>query len=351
MSRRTRRVLLAILGALTAGALIWALARFPWRGVFAALARADSWLLWAALVVNLSSLVWKGWAWHLLLRSASPSRWWTAQEGNLLGSAVANFSVSLTGEAARIHYVMARDRVRGEDVAASVAWTRAAEGLGLSLFLVVAPCVLELPPVLRGIQIAAGACVALGLALVWSRNLFRIPRFLPRRVRSLVIALSRLGSPRMLAGPTLFAVLNWAAQWATFHLVLLAVRVPVSPAASFTALIVTNLAGLPRVSPGNVGLLQASMAGALLPFGISADSAVAAGLALQAIQILPVEILAIALVGWKGLRQALSSREVPIPLPPESGEGSDRLTPRIPPSSGAHPTEDRRGGDARARRA
>jgi uncharacterized membrane protein YbhN (UPF0104 family) len=125
-----------------------------------------------------------------------------------------------------------------------------------------------------------------------------------------------MGSPRRLVGPTLFALLNWAAQWAVFHLALLAVHAPATPAASFTAVVVANIAGLARLTPGNVGVLQASMAGALLPFGIHADLAVAAGLALQAIQTLPVLLLAILLVGWKGVRKALAVKEVPTALDP-----------------------------------
>jgi len=321
MSPRIRGALSGALGAVIAAALLWAAIRFPWGGVARTLRLADAWLLWAALVVNLSSLLWKGWAWHLLLRSTTPCRWWTAQEGNLIGSAVSNFSVSLTGEAARIHVVMRRDRVPGGMATASVAWTRAAEGVGLSLFLLVAPCVLHLAPILRGVQIAAGAAMAAGLAALWSRNRIGPPEFLPRPVRSWAAAVSDLGAPRRLLGPTLFSLLNWGAQWATFHLVLVAVHVPATPAASFTALVVSNLAGLARISPGNMGIVQASMAGALLPFGISADAAVAAGLALQAIQILPVEGLAIALVGWRGLKQALADREVSSPLSSVGGDG------------------------------
>src|ERR1044071_4869600 len=55
---------------------------FPWRITFAALLAANPWLLSVALVVNLSSLAAKGWAWHLILRPAAPHRWRDAQEAN-----------------------------------------------------------------------------------------------------------------------------------------------------------------------------------------------------------------------------------------------------------------------------
>src|SRR5256886_7525805 len=74
--------------------------------------------------------------------------------------------------------------------------------------------------------------------------------------------------------PTAFALYNWAAQWATYHLVLRATHVPVSLAASFTALIVVNLSGLLRPTPANVGVTQAALVVGLLPFGVAPEQAV-----------------------------------------------------------------------------
>jgi uncharacterized membrane protein YbhN (UPF0104 family) len=79
----------------------------------------------------------------------------------------------------------------------------------------------------------------------------------------------------------------------------------VSGAAAFTALLAANLGSLGRLTPGGIGLMQAAIVGALLPFGIGAERAVAGGLVLQAIQVLPVLGLAGALVGWTGIRASL----------------------------------------------
>ncbi len=296
------------------GALAWLMLRFPWRGIVLALAHPAGLPLGAAVLSHLSSLLWKGWACHRLVRASAACRWTTAQEATLLGAAVSNVAPSVTGEAARIHYMMSRGGVPGGIAAASVAWSRVGEALGLALFLILAPFLLRLPPVLRGIQWIAGTGLALAMAGLWSHRLIRVSHLLPRAARSFVAALSAMGSPRRLIGPTLFALLNWAAQWATFHLALLAVHAPATPAASFTAVVAANIACLARLTPGNVGILQASMAGALLPFGIHPDLAVAAGLALQAIQTLPVLLLAVVLVGWKGMRQSLTRKELPVPL-------------------------------------
>jgi uncharacterized membrane protein YbhN (UPF0104 family) len=99
--------------------------------------------------------------------------------------------------------------------------------------------------------------------------------------------------------PTLFALYNWATQWATYHLVLRATHVPVSLAASFTALIAANLSGLLRPTPANVGVTQAALVVGLLPFGVAPEQAVAAGLALQGLQVLPVLLLGAMVTGWR----------------------------------------------------
>jgi uncharacterized membrane protein YbhN (UPF0104 family) len=107
---------------------------------------------------------------------------------------------------------------------------------------------------------------------------------------------------RLLA-PVLFALANWIVQWATYDLVLRAAGLSLPVAGSLTALLAVNIGGVGRLTPGNLGVTQAAVVGALLPFGVAPERAVAAGLALQAIQVLPILGLAAALVGWSGLRR------------------------------------------------
>src|SRR2546430_574488 len=170
---------------------------FPWRVTFAALLGANPWLLAVALAANLSSLVAKGWGWHLVLKPVAPHSWRDAQEANLVGAAVTDPSLAVAGEAARVHVI---------------------------------------------------------------------------------------------------------AQWATYHLVLRATHVPVWLAASFTALIAANLSGLLRPTPANVGVTQAALVVGLLPFGVAPEQAVAAGLALQGLQVLPVLFLGAMVTGWRLLK-------------------------------------------------
>jgi len=258
---------------------------FPWQVTFAALLGADRWLLVVALAVNLSSLVAKGWGWHLILKPVAPHSWRVAQEANLVGAAVNDLSVAVASAAV-----------------SSVVWTRVAEGLALALFLVMAPSVLQLEPWLRGVQSAVGLALVVVLVLAWGRGWASLADRLPASLRSRLTVLRTMGAGGRLLWPTAFALYNWAAQWATYHLVLRATHVPVSLAASFTALIVVNLGGLLRPTPANVGVTQAALVVGLLPFGVAPENAVAAGLALQGLQVLPVLFLGAMVTGWRLLR-------------------------------------------------
>ena len=298
-----------VLGFLGLALALRVAVHFPWRATGAALVGVDIWLLCAALLLNLVSPLAKAWGWHLLLLPVAPNRWWVAQEANLVGTAVNIIGVGVSGEAARISVLSQRDKVPVRAAILSVVGARVVEALGLALFVVLAPLALELSPALRGLQIGAAVALATVLVMarfpVWGRLVAR----LPTGVRVGVNELAQMGLGWRLVTPTALAVVNWAAQLGTYHMVLRATHLDVSYAASFTALIAVNLGGIIRVTPANVGVMQAAMAGALLPFGIPAERAVAAGLALQAIQVLPILAGGAALLGRTGLKRLIALAE------------------------------------------
>ena len=288
---------------IVAGAMFF---RFPWQHTSEILQNVDPALLTAALLVNLVSPFAKGWAWHLLLKPVAPNRWRVAQEANLIGTAVNTLAAGVAGEAVRISMIMKRDAVPFRPALLSVAWSRAVEGLGLALFLVLAPFALHLSQTLRGLQIGAGVGLIAVLVLSRFRGWEELIAWLPATLRGGATELAAMSWGGRLIAPTALALLSWAAEWATYHLTLLAVHLPVSYAASFTALIAVNLGGVIRITPANVGVMQAAMVGALLPFGIAAEQAVAGGLALQAIEVIPILALALAVAGWTGLKRLMA---------------------------------------------
>ncbi|HXM38125.1 MAG TPA: lysylphosphatidylglycerol synthase transmembrane domain-containing protein [Gemmatimonadales bacterium] len=284
---------------------------FPWDETGAALAGTNGLLLAGALLVNLISPVAKGWAWHLLLGALAPNRWWVAQEANLIGTAVNVVGVGVTGEAARVSVVMRRDQVPIRAAIVSVVGSRIVEALGLAVFLVVAPLAFDLPPAVRAAQLAGAILLLATFVMVRFRVWERLVTWLPQRLRPAAVELGVMGRGGRLLVPTLLAIVNWGAQWATYDLALRATHVAASPAASFTALLAVNLGGIIRITPANAGITQAAMAAALLPFGVPAERGVAAGLALQAIQVLPILAIGLAIVGRAGFsRLTAEAREL-----------------------------------------
>src|SRR5437764_245848 len=261
-------------------------------------------LLASALDANLSSPVAEGWGWHLVLNPVAPHRWRHAQEANVVGAAVDDLSVAVAGEAARVHVIAQRAGVPIAAAVSSVVWTRLAEALALAGFLIMAPSLLQLEPWLRALQVGVGLALVVVLLLAWARGWSWLVEQLPPRLGARLAVLRPMGRGGRLLLPTLFALYNWATQWATYHLVLRATHVPVSLAASFTALIAANLSGLLRPTPANVGVTQAALVVGLLPFGVAPEQAVAAGLALQGLQVLPVLLLGAMVTGWRLLKLA-----------------------------------------------
>lgn len=289
------------------------LARFPWADTGTALLDVHLPLLAVAILINLVSPLAKGWAWHLLLRRVAPHSWRLALEATLVGAAVNSVSVGVTGDAARVALLVRRGGVPVRATTLAVAWSRVVEAIGLALFLALAPLALRLPPSLRGVQLGAAAAILTVFALARIRGWARLIARLPRSLRGPAAELARMGWGPRLVAPVALAGVNWLAQWATYFLVLRATGLAVSVAAAFTALLAANLGTLGRLTPGGVGLIQAAIVGALLPFGVPAERAVAAGLALQAIQVLPILGLAIALVGWSGVRNLMAAKQAAAP--------------------------------------
>jgi uncharacterized membrane protein YbhN (UPF0104 family) len=307
MTRAARR-LVWWAGALAIGLIaLHVLRGFAWAETHQALLRTDLGLLAAALVVNLVSLLSKGWGWYLVLAPDTAARWWTAQEATVTGAALTSLSGSVVGEAARARLLARRNGVPWAPVIASIVYLRVVEGIGLALFLVGAPLLFDVPQPVLVAQAVAGAALIAVLVLSRVRWWSRVERRLPERLRAAGRAVRDIGSLRRLPGPLLAAVVNWGTQWATYYLTFRAAHLDVGSDAAFVALIAVNVVGLMQLPAGNLGVFQASIVVGLLPFGVAAENAVAAGIVLQALQVLPVLALAVALLGWRGFLQVRRS--------------------------------------------
>jgi uncharacterized membrane protein YbhN (UPF0104 family) len=282
---------------------------FPWRGMLAALVEANPWLLMAAAAINLLSPACKGMGWYALLRRLAPCRLWVVQLANLMGAAVGSLTIGPTGEAARIAFVVERDGVTARVALLSVAASRVTEALALAVFVTLAPFLLDLPFPMRTLQL--GAALLLAVLCIGGQAPVRtwLVNRLPAAAQRIAGQLAEVGGGPRLRVPVAYGLASWTAEWLVYHLVLRATLGPISCAASFAALIAVNLGGVLRLTPGNAGVLQAAVAAGLAPFGVPVWHGVAAGLALQGVQTLPILLLCVPFVAR---RPESSAATVPV---------------------------------------
>lgn len=302
MKRRWR--LLAGILVLVVGARY--LLRFPWSDTWTALASADRRLLAAAAAANLLSLACKARAWQLLLQPLAPVRARAAQAATFVGAAVGSVAVAMSGEAARIQY-LTMDRVPAGAAARAIAASRVVEAGALGLFVAGFAGAATAPGVagvLHGWRLGLAAA---GLVLAALALLRRLPW-----LRSRVISGSPSGyALRKLAAPLTLATVAWALQWATYHWSIAAAHAHAPPTASALALVASNLGGLLRLTPGNVGVVQGAVVLGLAPVGVPVARALAGGLALQAVEVVPVLLIGAIILACRGfgLTQSVAAPE------------------------------------------
>jgi uncharacterized membrane protein YbhN (UPF0104 family) len=103
-----------------------------------------------------------------------------------------------------------------------------------------------------------------------------------------------VSGPRASAALVL-SLVSWALQVATYHLVAVAMRFPITVAGSVVEVIAANLAFVLRPTPGSVGVFQLVYALTAEATGLSKDAAVGVAVLLQVLQVLPVLLLSVAL--------------------------------------------------------
>lgn len=298
-----KRVLSGLLMAGGLALLAWFAIGFPWSHTLAALEGANWMWLGVAAVANVASLVAKGWGWHLLLKVEAPHRWRTAQAATLVGAAVGSLGFSVTGEAARLRWITVRGEMPPGPPLRTIITGRVIEAVGLLLCVAAGASLLPATPWARTLQITAIVTLAAAAVLSHPGRSGWITAWLPAGARDAMTRSVRTMQSRAGGAALALAVINWMAQWTAYHMAFVALGIAAPLRVALTGLIVANLGGILRLTPGNVGVLQASLVVAALPFGIHPDAAVAAGLALQGIQVLPVLAIGVLIAGADALRR------------------------------------------------
>lgn len=278
-----------------------------WRHAWESMRSAHPGWLAAAIIANLLSLALKGARWWFLLRRVGAPSLALAMRATVAGAGLNNILIANGGEAARIAFVARATGVPKRAVLATLAVERAFDMVAYAMLMAVATLTLPLPEALErwrvAAVIAASTSLAGMLALVWWRarregadpaaTLDAADRGAGRM--SFLAALRSVSTPAVFAAVLSSSVAIWLIQVATYGMAARATGLRLPLAGDVATLLAANLGFLVRATPGNVGLFQLSYALAAEPFGASRDTAIAAALVLQTLQIVPVTLLGAAL--------------------------------------------------------
>jgi uncharacterized protein (TIRG00374 family) len=311
MSRGVKRAL-RWAATLVVGALLINFARtVNWAQSWALIRSASPVLLLAAAVVNLASLALKGVRWWIFLRAVGVRSLGLAVRATTAGAGLNNVLVANGGDAARVVFVARKTGTTSARVLASLALERLFDAVGFVVLLAGFAALLPLPAALDRWRIPAWFALA-GLLVFLGWLATRKPQetmlataeadlpagFVPKARHYLgrfAASVAEQSNVPRFAGALALSLGAWALQLLTFDLTARAAHLPLAVGGSAAALLAVNTGLLLRATPGNVGVFQAMYALAAVAFGMRRDDAIAVSLLIQAIQILPVTLLGIAL--------------------------------------------------------
>ena len=322
---------LLVVGALATVAVALVVWRGPSLDLLQSVFTAVGWhWVVAAVALNFLSVVVRAVAWRTVIDQAMPPprprlrSVFSAFCVGLLGNAALPGRI---GELARVA-VLSNRLPRRRGLWATLAGTVFAHRVfdlvvvaGLIAYVVVAA---EIPGWLRNsliaLMILTGVLVAVSLAFARPHQRSALEE--AGRVRRLVtLARHGLGvmhAPLPAAAALLFQALGWLTQFFAVYAAMRAFRIEESFVTAGVVLVVMNLAMLFPLWPGNVGLVQAAVALALVPYGIAYAHGFAFGLGLQAIEVSVGVALGLVFLAREGLtfgtlRRMPAPEEGPIP--------------------------------------
>lgn len=320
-TRRGRVTLLVPLLAVVAGVLAW---RAPDLDVVGSAFTEVRWKWVAAAIgMNLLSVVVRSIAWHIVLNQALPPphprqrHVFSAFCVGLLGNAVLPGRV---GEIARVA-VLARRVPRGHGTWAAILGSTLAHRLfdvlptaGLVAYVVVAARIPRWAvPGVEVVLAIGGALIVAGFALAWQHRRQRhVPVEHLGRVRRLMHMLSQglrvLHAPGPAVAAAFFQLLGWTTQILAVYFAFKAFQIEESMAAAALVLLVANVALAFPLWPGSVGLFQAGVALALVPYGVAYRHGFAYGIGLQAIEMSVGIGLGLVFLAREGISFAILKR-------------------------------------------
>lgn len=293
-SRAGRLVVVLVPIVALVGLAVW---RGPDPGPVERAFRAVEWR-WVALAVliNLFSVVVRAQAWSIVIKQAIPPPWprrrnvFAAFCIGLLGNAALPGRV---GELARVAVVTRHVRRRPGTWATMVGTVFAHRLLDVVASVLLVLLTLYIAPIPDWASPVLAVAIGVGLGLLLAGFLLARKHHRPlsqelgafRRVLHMARrGLTVLRRPAPAVQALCLQLLGWTAQLFAVFTTLLAFGIDPSIEAAALVLVVMNVVMIFPFWPGNIGLVQAAVAAALLPYGVSYPHGIVFGIGLQAIE-------------------------------------------------------------------
>jgi uncharacterized protein (TIRG00374 family) len=312
-------LLLRVAGlAALAAALAWTFHGMNWTLLGQALAGARPGWLALAACVNLAVLGFQAARWGALVRPLSAEATFRRTlEAMTVGLTVSTVVPARMGELARVEWFGRTTGLSRVSTGASILLDHLVNAVGLLAGLALLPFLVDVPFWLRPGGYFALALFAVGVAvLLASLRRTGVPRGeggessrLPTRALSGFLArlhegLSVARTPRVLLTSVAASLVAWTLEVNVTAFSLKAVGLNLPLTASILVLVAVNLAlAIPFAPPANAGTLEAGAILALLEFGVSKEQALAFALCYHLLQLVPIGIIGLTLIGRRGARR------------------------------------------------
>lgn len=294
---RTRAGRLILVLVPIAALVALALWRSPDPGPVERAFRAVEWEWVAvAVLINFISVVVRAHAWNIVIKQAVLPPWprrrtvFSAFCIGLLGNAALPGRV---GELARVAVVTRHVRRRPGTWATIVGTVFAHRLFDVVASVALVLVTLYVAPIPRWASPVLAVAIGVGLGLLLAGFLLARRHHRPlseelgafRRVLHMARqGLTVLRRPVPAVEALVFQLLGWTAQLFAVYTSFLAFGIDPSLEAAALVLVVMNVVMIFPFWPGNVGLVQAAVAAALLPYGVSYGHGILFGIGLQAIE-------------------------------------------------------------------
>lgn len=284
---------------------------FDFHKLWGAMRGIEPWHIAAAVVLNLMFLVVRAVRWRYLMdpvkKRVKISNLYSA---TMVGFMANNLLPARLGEIVRAYVIGRREDIPKSSAFATIVVERVFDSL--SIFGLLTIVLMFMPASISGGSLAGKRFVLLGLsvALIAFTALLIYKQDLPDKIiekifrpfpklsekmlsftHRFISGLNVIKNPRLLGLIIFYSVVHWGLLWIPIYIVFKGYGLPIGAYESLFVLVVTCIAVAVPSTPGYIGIFQAAVTEALIPFGVQPETALAISIVLWAIGYIPVTII------------------------------------------------------------